>query len=267
MDLRDKTVIVTGAGSGVGRALALEFGLRGARVICAARRASRIRETAAAIEAAGGAALAVETDVTDTRQVERMVSRSIDAFGRIDVLFNNAGSFAALGAVWELDPDLWWRDVTVNLRGTMLCCRFVLPHMLKLNSGIIINMSGGNQIPGGTAYSCSKIGVIRFTELLAKELEHRGSSVLAFIMGPGFVRTEMTKMQIQTPEGQEWLPSSRKSVEQGRDRSPEDCARAAANLIRAASPELNGGSFGPDTDFDKVLYDAKRRAEQADKTD
>jgi len=251
--MKGKTTIVTGAGSGVGRALALEFARQGARVVCAARRAPRIQETVAAIEAAGGAALAVQTDVTDTVQVQRMVHQSLDVFGQIDVLFNNAGSFGALGAVWEVDPDSWWHDVTVNLRGTMLCCHAVLPHMLERGSGILINMSGGNQIPGGTGYSCSKVGVVRFTELLARELKQQGSPVMAFIMGPGFVRTEMTEIQIDTPEGRKWLPSSKEAVEQGRDRPPEDCARAAVELIRVACPELSGGSFGPDTDFDKVL--------------
>ena len=258
MDLNGKTVIVTGAGNGVGRALALEFGRNGARVVCAARRRERIRETAAAIEAEGGTALAVKTDVIDVGDVERMVSRTLDAFERIDVIFNSAGSFGALGAVWQSDPDLWWNDVTVNLRGTMLCCRAVLPHMLKRDSGIIINMSGGNQIPGGTAYSCSKVAVIRFTELLAKELEHDGASVLAFTMGPGFVRTEMTEIQIQSPEGRKWLPSSKDAVEQGRDRPPEDCARATVQLVRVACPELSGGSFGPNTDFDKILRKLRR---------
>jgi len=258
MDLKDKVVIVTGAGSGVGRALALEFGARGARVICAARTADRIQATAATIKANGGTALAVQTDVTDIVQVKRMVSQSLDAFGQINVLFNNAGSFGAIGAVWQVDPELWWHDVTVNLRGIMLCCREVLPHMLKRDSGILINMTGGNQIPGGTGYSCSKVAVTRFTELLAKELKHEGYSVLAFIMGPGFVRTEMTEFQIRTPEGQKWLPSSKDAVEQGKDRPPEDCARAAAELIRVACPELSGGTFGPDTDFDKSLRDAKR---------
>ncbi len=258
MDLKGKVVIVTGAGSGVGRSLALEFGARGARVICAARRADRIQETAAIIDADDGIALAVQADVTDIVQVEHLVSQSLDAFGQIDVLFNNAGSFGAIGAVWEVDPELWWHDVTVNLRGTMLCCRAVLPHMLKRDSGILINMSGGNQIPGGTGYSCSKVGVARFTELLAKELKHEGSSVLAFIMGPGFVRTEMTEIQIETPAGRKWLPSSKESVVRGRDRPPEDCAHAAAELIRVACPELSGGAFAPDTDFDKILRDAKR---------
>jgi len=257
MDVEDEVVIVTGSGSGVGRALALEFGRNGARVVCAARRAERIKETAGAIESEGGAALAVPTDITDIGHVERMVSQTLDTFGQIDVIFNNAGRFNSLGAVWEVDPDEWWNDVTVNIRGTMLCCRAVLPHMLERDSGIIINMSGGNQIPGGTGYSCSKVGVVRFTELLARELEHEGSSVLALIMGPGFVRTEMTELQIETPEGQKWLPSSKDAVEQGRDRPPEDCARATIELVRVACPELNGGTFGPDTDFEAALRKAR----------
>ena len=257
MKLAGKVVIVTGAGSGVGQALALEFGRRGARVVCAGRRADRIDKTARTIEAEGGTALVIPTDVIDIAKVERMVSQALDSFGQIDAIFNNAGSFGAIGAVWEVDPDSWRNDVTVNLRGTMLCCRAVLPHMLERDAGIIINMSGGNRIAGGTGYSCSKAGVIRFTELLAKELKQEGSSVLAFIMGPGFVRTEMTELQIKTLQGRKWLPSSTEAVNQGRDRPPEDCARATMELIRVACPKLSGGTFGPDTDFEKALADAK----------
>ena len=259
MELKNKTVIVTGAGSGIGRALALEFGARGARVVCTSRRAQRIEETAAAIEAKGGTAIAVPTDVTDLRQVEHLVARSIEAFGRIDVLFNNAGSFNALGAAWEVDPDVWWTDVTVHLRGVMLCCRAVLPHMIERDSGLLINMSGGDNMPGGSGYCSSKVALVRYTELLSKELKQRGSSVLAFIMGPGFVRTEMTELQIGTPAGKEWLPIIQDFIKKGLDRPPEECARATMELIRVACPELNGGNFGPDTDFDKALEDAKRQ--------
>ncbi len=121
-------------------------------------------------------------------------------------------------------------------------------------------MTGGNQIPGGTGYSCSKVGVIRLTELLTKELRHEGSSVLAFNLGPGFVRTEMTQLQVDTPAGLKWLPSSKDAFDKGQDRPPQDCARAAVALIRVACPELSGGTFRPDTDFDKALRDAKVQA-------
>ena len=258
MNLKDSVIIVTGAGSGIGRALALEFAIQGARVVCVGRNLERLQDVATAIEATGGNALAVVADITDKAQVEAMVSQTLAAFGRIDVLFNNAGSFRAIGSVWEVDPEVWWQDVTVNLRGTMLCCHAVLPHILKQGQGIIINMHGGNQIPGGTGYSASKVGVARFTELLARELEQVGAPVFAFLMGPGFVRTEMTEFQAQTSEGRRWLPSSSDAFERGEDRPPEDCARAAVKLIQIACPELNGGSFGPDTDFDKVLRERRQ---------
>lgn len=250
MDVKDSVVIVTGAGTGIGQALAKEFARHGALVVVTARRENRLRETVRAIESQGGKARAMPADVTDKQQVNRLVSETVAEFGRVDILFNNAGSFAALGPVWEVDPDLWWRDVTVNLRGTMLCCRAVLPHMIEQGRGIVINMTGGNQIPGGTGYSASKVAVVRFTELLARELRAKESSVLAFIMGPGFVHTEMTDLQIRTAEGREWLPSSSNAVNTGGDRPPEDCARATMQLIRVACPELAGKTFGPDSDFD-----------------
>lgn len=256
MDLQNSVIIVTGAGSGVGRALATAFAAEGARVVCVGRRLDRVQETVSHIRTCGGTAHALSVDVTDEDQVQCMVQETLDLWGSIDVLFNNAGSFNTLGAVWEVDPDAWWHDVTVNLRGTMLCCHAVLPHMLARNCGIVINMSGGNQIPGGTGYSCAKVAVARFTELLAKELKREGSGVFAFLMGPGFVRTEMTELQLTTPEGRKWLPSSQEAIDQGRDRPPEDCARAAVALLRVACPELSGGTFGPDTDFAAALREA-----------
>lgn len=250
MDPRDQVVIITGAGSGVGRATAIELGRHGATVVCVGRRRERLAETVAEVERAGGTGLAVPADVVEQEQVEAMVATVLDAYGRIDVLFNNAGRFNVLGAVWEVDPDDWWQDATVNLRGTMLCCHAVLPHMIERDRGLVINMSGGNQIPGGTGYSCSKVAVIRFTELLAKELTHEGSNVVCCLMGPGFVRTEMTERQLTSEAGRKWLPSSQEAIDQGRDRPPTDCAQAVVRLLRAAGPKIHGGTFGPDATFD-----------------
>jgi NAD(P)-dependent dehydrogenase (short-subunit alcohol dehydrogenase family) len=97
------------------------------------------------------------------------------------------------------------------------------------------------------------VAVTRLTELMAKEQAREGTGVLVFGMGPGFVHTEMTDYQITSPEGQKWLPSSKAAIEAGRDRSPEECARASVRLVRAACPALAGQTFGPDTDFEEVL--------------
>ena len=265
MELKGRTAIVTGSGGGIGRALAIEFARHGANVVCCARREANINETAEMIQKQAGQALAVRTDVTERDQVEAMVRQAVDTFGEVHVLFNNAGSFRAIGAVWEVAPDAWWHDASVNLLGPMLCSRAVLPHMMKRDEGIIINMNGGgstNPLPGGSGYGCSKAALVRLTDTLAKELDEVGSSVLVFGMGPGLVRTEMTEYQASSPEGLKWLPSTKECLEQGRVRAPEECAEATVELLRIACKELSGRIFGAGTDFADV---ARRAAEIKEK--
>lgn len=252
MQLNGSTVIVTGAGSGIGQSLARVLAGHGARVVCVGRREPPLADTVDRIEQAGGEALAVTADVTDRAQVDRLVATTLERFGQIDVLFNNAGSFNAIGAIWEVDPETWWQDVTVNLLGSMLCARAVLGPMMKRDQGIIIHMRGGNRIPGGTGYSCSKVALERLVELQAAELERVESNVMVFGMGPGFVHTDMTDLQATTPEGQFWLPRMGEKIRGGEHRSPDDCAHATARLLEIARPELSGQCFGVETDFDAL---------------
>jgi len=262
MDLKEKTAIVTGSGSGIGRELARTFARAGANVVCCGRRASRLRETVAMIEAGGGTGLAVPTDVTDWAQVQSLVQATLRRFGSIDLLFNNAGSFRHVGPVWAADPEVWWNDVTINLRGSMLGCRAVLPHMMARDTGIILTMDGGGGAGGpnigGSAYGCSKAAVVRFTEGLARELEQVGSSVLVFCMNPGFVHTAMTESLMDTPEKQEWQVHVPKLMGSADEMPPDACARATMRLLRIAGGELNGCVFYVDTDFDEV---ERRKAE------
>jgi len=251
MDLAGKTVIVTGSGGGIGRALALEFGRSGANVVCAARRKERLDETARLIEQQGGAALAVPTDITRPDQVQRMVAAAIERFGQVDVLFNNAGSFVCIAGVWEADPGEWWHDVTVNLYGAWLCAREVLPHMMARDEGIIINMDGGRPT-GGSAYACGKAGLMELTSVLIKELATVGSQVIVLNAGPGLVRTEMTELQANTEAGQRWIPSTKESFESGGTNQPEDIARATIEMVTIARPDLTGTYFRPGMDFDKL---------------
>ena len=243
MEMKDSVAIITGAGRGIGRALAVEFARNGARVIACARTEADIQETAALIAKEGGQCLPLRTDVADRRQVEGMVEQAIQRFGRVDVLFNNAARIPVIDGLWEVDPDLWWEEVTVNLRGPMLCTRAVLPHMMKRNAGIIINMAGGTEIPGRTSYCCSKVALGRMTSLLAKELESAGSAVLVFSMGPGLVKTKRTRVEAETPQGIRWNPGTKKAFDAGKDRPPEDCAKAAIKLLKRAGPELAGKFF------------------------
>jgi len=248
MELEGKTVIVSGAGGGIGRGLALEFARNGARVVCCARRKQLLDETVGLIEKEGGVGLSVATDITRPDQVQRMVATTLERFGAVHVLFNNAGSFQFIGAVHEGDPATWWQDVTVNLYGTFLMTREVLPSMLSRDEGIVINMGGGRP-PGGSGYACSKVAILEFTRVLAEELKLMKSSVMVFTGGPGLVRTEMTEFQANTAAGRKWIPSTKELLEAGHVRRPEEIARATIKLIEIARPELSGKQYGPDTDF------------------
>ena len=250
MELDGRTVIVTGSGSGIGRALAIEFARNGAKAVCCARRKERIEETVALIESEGGTGLAIPTDLTQPNQVKRMVKAAQERLGPIDVLFNNAGRFESIAGVHEVDREDWWQDVTVNLYGSLLTTREVLPQMISRDEGIIINMNGGRPV-GGSGYGCGKAGLMELTRILAEELKMMGSSVMVFSAGPGLVRTEMTELQANTEAGRKWIPSTRESFESGRVRQPEEVARATIRLVEAARPEWSGKSYGPDTDFSK----------------
>jgi NAD(P)-dependent dehydrogenase (short-subunit alcohol dehydrogenase family) len=256
MNLENKTTIVTGAGTSIGREIALAFARAGARVVCVGRRRELIEETARQIGQAGPEALAVRTDVTQAREVDELVRATVERFGQIDLLFNNHGSFVSVAPVWEADPALWWQDVTVNVLGSMLCCRAVLPHMMKRGSGIIINMEGGGGSNGpnigGSGYGCSKAALLRFTEGLARELERAGSNVLAFCMDPGFVATDMTRGIISQPAGLNWQPFVRDWIEAGVGFKPDSCAKATLRLLAIANKELSGRAFGVTTDWEEV---------------
>ena len=140
-NLTRQVAIVTGAGRGLGRAIALALAAAGATVVVVDRVTG---DTAAAIEAAGGRAIAKTVDVTDQCVVEQMVGEVEQQFGAVDLLMNNAGIGAeSLGVLWEADPDWWWQTINVNLRGSFLCARAVLPGMIRRRQGRIINMSSG----------------------------------------------------------------------------------------------------------------------------
>ena len=248
MELQDKVVAVTGSGSGIGRALAVSFAAAGARVACLGRRIERLQETVREIEANGGKGLAAPADITDPDQVAEAVANITQKLGPVDVLFNNAGSFASLGALAEVDHDIWWQDVTVNIKGTMLMMREVLPGMIERDCGVIINMNGGRP-PGGSGYATGKAGVMELTRVAALELEQLKSHVIILGAGPGLVQTEMTQLQADSAAGQRWIPSTKQSIDAGTTRSPFDIAHKTIEVLQLLKPEWNGKYFGPDSDL------------------
>lgn len=190
--LQGQTVVVTGASSGIGQATARMLASEGAALVLAARRTDRLDELKAEIEGAGGQALAVETDVTDRSACERLVAATLDAFGRLDVLINNAGVMP-LSLVKNARVDEWQQMVEVNVNGVLYCTAAALPHMTEHKRGHIINVSsvaGRRVFMGGAVYCATKHAVTAFSEGLRQELgPHYGIRVTC--IEPGAVKTEL----------------------------------------------------------------------------
>jgi NAD(P)-dependent dehydrogenase (short-subunit alcohol dehydrogenase family) len=185
--VQDKVVVVTGASRGIGRATALAMAAAGAQVVVAARTADQLHSLADEIEAqTGRPALVAVTDVAVETDVARMVAQAEQAFGRVDVLVNNAGFNARKCKIWELKTEEWDAMFAVNLRGAFLCCRAVLPGMIARHSGQIINVvSTASQIglEEMGAYGATKWGLLGLTKSLIKEARPYNVRVTAFSPG------------------------------------------------------------------------------------
>ena len=256
MKLKEKSVLVTGAGRGIGRAISEQCAAEGARVALLSRTASQLDEVAAGITASGGTARAYPTDVSDWSQVGSAVDQIKGDLGSVDVLINNAGSFNTIGPAWETDPESWWQDVMINIRGTHHCCRAVLPGMVSRKSGRVINLIGGGTsgpFPWGSGYATSKAAVMRYTECLAMELSDQG--IFVFAMGPGLVRTAMTELQLNTQAGQKWMGSIKDRFEKGADVPPTLAAELAVELASGRFDRLSGRSFQAGEDLDVAERD------------
>ena len=180
--------LVTGGGRGIGRGVAVELAESGMRVAVSARTRPQVEEVAVEV---GG--LAVEGDVSEREDVERMVAETERELGPIDLLVANAGIALWEDTAWDVEPDEWWHVLEVNVLGVHLCCRGVIPAMLARGGGrIVITGSGAAYLPGSTstAYAASKAAVWRFGNVLAEQLRGR---IPVFVISPGLVKTEMTE--------------------------------------------------------------------------
>ncbi|MEM3186327.1 MAG: SDR family oxidoreductase [Conexivisphaerales archaeon] len=236
LKLRDKVAIVTGAGVGIGRTIALKFAKEGAKLAINSRTRTTLEDTAKKIEDLGGEVLARTMDVSVPEEVEQFVQDTYKEFGRVDVLVNNAGILGPIGPAAENDVASWIYTIHVNLIGTFLCCRKVLPIMIRQRRGKIINMSGGgatSPYPRFSAYATSKAGVVGLTQTLAEEVKDYNIQVNA--IAPGLTDTRMQDEILAAGElaGERAIARAREAKEKG----GADPARAADLAVFLASEE------------------------------
>lgn len=234
-NLNEQVAIVTGAGRGLGRKISQFLAAAGARVACVDISQDLAAETVLLIQNAGGTAMAIPCDVTDSQRVQAVVEEVVKTWGGVHILVNNAG-ITRDGMLLRMKDEQWDAVLAINLRGTFLFTRAVARPMLKQQRGRIINIASvaglmGN--PGQANYSASKAGVIGFTRTVARELAGRNITVNA--VAPGFIATDMTASL-----GEEVLERIRKETPLGRLGDPEDVAYAVLFLASEAAAFITG---------------------------
>lgn len=239
-DLTGKVAIVTGAGRGIGRAIAIGFAQAGADVIATARTDSAIEETAAKIRDEGRKALAIPSDVTSVDRVTNLLQKTLESFGKVDILVNNAGGATGESGKFVLDMSVhgWMEGIDLNLNSLFICSKIIGEVMVKNRTGNIINISSGmgfGPFPGYAADAAARAGVNNFTKTLAEEWGPYNIRVNA--IAPGITETQLTSNWTEVPEIKKAILAS---IPLGRLGQPEDIAAAAAFLASDASSYITG---------------------------
>jgi NAD(P)-dependent dehydrogenase (short-subunit alcohol dehydrogenase family) len=237
--LINKTAIVTGASSGIGRETARLFAKEGAKVVLVARRAPLLNALVDEIETAGGEAVALAGDVKDERCAREAVELAVKRFGGLDIGFNNAGTMGALGSVTDISLDGWDSTLAVNLTSAFLAAKYQIPAMLKRKNASLIFTSSfvgySVGLPGMAAYAASKAGLIGLTRTLAAEYSSAGLRTNALL--PGGTDTEMGREATSTPEQRAFVEGIHAMKRLAR---PEEIAQSALYLASDASSFTTG---------------------------
>lgn len=237
MKLENKVAIVTGAGRGIGQAIAVAFAREGARVILAARTRSQLEDTATRCREAGGTALPVVVDVASWEQVQHLVKTALEDSGQVDILVNSAGVYGPIGPTSEIDTAAWTRAVEINLFGPLYLCRAIMPHMMERRQGKIILLGGGGAtapLPNFSSYAAAKAGVVRLADTLAEELKEY--NVQVNVIAPGLVDTQLQDDVLAAgSRAGSLLHKIKQARESGVGAVPPDLAAALAVFL--ASPE------------------------------
>jgi len=248
MRLGGKVAIVTGAGSGIGRAIALRLARDGAAVVLAGQRRARLDESAALIAAAAGRATPVECDVGEEARVQRLVRAAVEAYGRLDILVNGAARNRPEAPVAERVAELseaWWAaTMQVNLTGAFHCCKYALPELQRAGGGSIINIASTSGLTGNWnqgAYVASKHGLIGLTKSIALDYAEHG--IRANAICPGFIETERSLAFSTLNRTADWRARKLAEIPLGRLGQPDEVASLAAFLASDEAAYITGAAI------------------------
>ena len=242
MKLKSKSVLITGGGRGIGEAMAYAFAKEGANISLVARTSLDLEKVQKQLKEFGVKSLVQNCDVSKIKEVENWINTTALEFGKIDVLVNNAGIYGPIGPLVDNDLEQWIQTIEINLLGTVICMKTILPIMMKQRNGVIINISGGGAVspfPKFSAYSASKAAVVRLTETIAEEVKEYNIRINA--ISPGAVNTRFLEQVLQAGDaaGNDFLKKSLKQKETG-GTSPEVASELAIFLASDESKGLTG---------------------------
>jgi NAD(P)-dependent dehydrogenase (short-subunit alcohol dehydrogenase family) len=261
--LSSTPALVTGAGRGIGRAIAERLAGEGALVTLLARSAADVDAVAAGIAARGGSALPIAADVTDPPAVAAALAAAARRFGPIGLLVNNAGTPGPYGPIGVADPQIWWQSQMLHQYALLLTMSAVIPGMQRAAAGRIINIvssAGIAPVPNLSAYAVGKCAAIRLTESV--DLEQRSNGIRAFALHPGTIVTEMARSTMVSAEAMRWIPEG---VAMLKARQPADsaadlarCSAVVAALAAGRYDMLAGRYLDVSWDLDAVAREAAR---------
>lgn len=246
MQLLNKTAVVTGGGSGIGKAAAVLLAQNGAKVCVVGRTEEELRATVDEIGSAGGTAIFALADVSNPEEIRCAIIAAIEAFGTLDIVFVNAGVNGVWAPIEEIEPEEWDKTLGINLKGTFLTVKYAIPHLKKHGGSIIITASvNGTRIfsnAGATAYSCSKAAQVAFTKMAALELaKHK---IRVNVICPGAINTEIEdsaeKRNIAGAKEPVEFPKGKIPLTEGKPGSAEQLAQLVLFLASDAASHITG---------------------------
>ncbi|MBD1898647.1 SDR family oxidoreductase [Trichocoleus sp. DQ-A3] len=246
MQLGDKVALITGAGSGIGKAAAVLLAKEGAKIAALGRTEDELNEVVAQIQQAGGEAIPVLADISETEEMQQAVQQVINQWGRLDIVFANAGINGVWAPIEELEPEEWDKTIKVNLRGTFLTVKYAVPHLKKQGGSVIITSSvNGTRMfsnSGATAYSCTKAAQVAFTKMVALELaKHR---IRVNVICPGAIETNIDqsteRRSLEQAREPVEYPAGKIPLTDGKPGSSEQVANLVLFLASDASSLISG---------------------------